>query len=79
MSPLKRRAPISFRKAIETCKRIIRIDPLHERAYQGPMAVYFCRGMRNQALRVYEDCKKALETLDTDSSELTQSLYMKIL
>jgi len=77
---LKRRAPISFRKAIETCKRIIRIDPLHERAYQGPMAGYFCRGMRNQALRVYEDCKKALkETLDTDPDELTQSLYMKIL
>jgi len=45
-------------KAIEGYRKAIEMDPLMEEFYQKLMTLYFNRGMLNDALRVYEDCRR---------------------
>jgi DNA-binding SARP family transcriptional activator len=44
------------------------------------MLIYSNRGMRAEALKVYEECKKALEDLvGVEPCRLTVSIYKKIM
>jgi DNA-binding SARP family transcriptional activator len=66
-------------KAISCYQKAILVDPCLEEAYQQLMLLYSQRGMGNRALRVYDECKKALRHgLETEPDELTVALYKKI-
>jgi DNA-binding SARP family transcriptional activator len=66
--------------AIDCYKKIIQIDPLSEQVYQRLMTLYSNRRMRTEAIKVYEDCRKAFrEGLDTEPEALTTSIYKKII
>jgi LuxR family transcriptional regulator, maltose regulon positive regulatory protein len=67
------------KKAIECWQRIIQAEPFTEEAYQKTMLLYGKRGMRNAALRVYEEYKKQLKAeLDVEPDEATTAIYRKI-
>lgn len=67
-------------RAISLYRKVVQTDALMEKAYQRMMMLYFERGERNEAIRVYEDCKKALsEILDSEPDRVTTSIYNKIL
>ncbi len=66
-------------RAIEYCKKPIQADPGLEPAYRRLMTLYACRGMRAEALRTYEACRKALaRELDAAPDEVTTAIYRKI-
>jgi len=66
--------------AIDCYKKIIQIDPLDEQVCQRLMILYSRRRMNTEAIKVYQDCRKALlEGLDTEPEALTTSIYMKIM
>lgn len=66
-------------KAISCYQKAIIADPYFEEAYQRLMQLYSEKGMGNRAMRVYDDCKRALRHgLETEPDELTVSLYKKI-
>ncbi len=70
----------ALRKAISYYLRVIEKEPLFEEAYQRLMLLYSARGEKNQAIRIYEWCKNALgETLNTEPSQTTISVYKKII
>jgi len=67
------------RKASEYYKMIIKTDPICEAAYQKLMLIYSNGGMRAEALKVYEDCRKALEReIGVEPGRLTSSIYRRI-
>lgn len=66
-------------KAISFYKKAIRISPLLEDAYQRLMVLYSNMGKRNEALKIYERCRKALrDELDVEPDQVTVALYEKI-
>jgi DNA-binding SARP family transcriptional activator/CRP-like cAMP-binding protein len=68
------------RKAVEFYKMIIKTDPICEAAYQKLMLIYSNGGMRAEALRAYEDCRKTLEReIGVQPGRLTSSIYKRIL
>jgi len=70
----------NLKSATDYYRKVIQIDPTWEAAYQRLMLNYSSRGMRNAALKAYQDCLKALrEELDTEPDTLTTSLYRKLL
>ena len=70
----------ALKKAISCYVRIIQADPLIEESYQNLMTLYSSKGMLNEALKTYEDCKKALRTgLKTKPDATTTALYKKTL
>jgi ATP/maltotriose-dependent transcriptional regulator MalT/DNA-binding SARP family transcriptional activator len=70
----------ALKKATACYKKVIQSDPFVEKAYQRLMTLYSNRGMRNAALKVYEECRQALQTgFDTEPDEITTSIYKKIL
>ena len=67
------------RKAIDIYKLLTRADPGLEEAYRKLMLLYSKIGMRTEAIRVYNECKRALSReLDVDPDELTTSIYRRI-
>lgn len=69
----------SLIKAIDCYKKVVQTDPLAEPAYQRLMVLLAQRGMRNAALRVYQDCRQALQTgLGTEPEEATIAIHRKI-
>ena len=65
--------------AIGCYRRIVRVDPCMEEAYQKMMMLYGKLGMRNAALKVYQECKKALyDELDSEPDEATVEIYRNI-
>ena len=67
-------------KAISYYRRAIQTDPLLESACQRLMILLSDKGKRNEALRVYEECKKALKNeIDSEPEQLTTAIYSKIL
>jgi LuxR family maltose regulon positive regulatory protein len=69
-----------LRKAISFYKSSIQKDPLLEEAYQRLMVLYSQQKKRNEAIRAYEECKKALwDGLNTELDEVTIALYNRIL
>jgi two-component SAPR family response regulator len=70
----------AFKKSIDCYKKAIQADPLLEEPYQKLMTFYFNKGLYNEALRTYEDCKKALKKeLKTSPDPMTTAIYIKIL
>ncbi len=68
------------KKAIEYYQMIIKTDPVCEAAYQKLMLIYSNGGMRAEALRAYEDCRKVLEReIGVQPGRLTSSIYKKII
>jgi DNA-binding SARP family transcriptional activator/CRP-like cAMP-binding protein len=68
------------KKSIELYKKLIRTDPAFEEAYQKLMLAYSNRGMRAEAIRVYEECRKALDReVGVGPDKLTISIYKRIL
>ena len=70
----------TMRKAADCYKKAIQADPLIEESYQKLMTFYSSKGMYNEALRTYEDCKKALKKeLKTQPDSTTTAIHKKIL
>jgi LuxR family transcriptional regulator, maltose regulon positive regulatory protein len=70
----------AMKKAIAFHGRAIEADPLLEESYQRLMVLYSTKGMQNEALRVYDTCKKALKKgLKSKPDPVTTALYNKIL
>jgi LuxR family maltose regulon positive regulatory protein len=70
----------SVLKAIDCYHKVVQTDPLAEPAYRSLMLLFVRRGMRNAALRAYQDCKQSLkEGLDAEPEEATTAIYRKIL
>jgi DNA-binding SARP family transcriptional activator len=70
----------AVRKAIDCYNRAIQEDPLIEEAYQKLMTFYSSKGMYNDALKIYEECKKALKAeLKSKPDSTTSAIYRKVL
>jgi LuxR family maltose regulon positive regulatory protein len=70
----------SLVKATDCYVKIVQTDPLAEAACRRLMQLYAQRGLRNAALRVYEECRKSLqEMLNTEPEEVTTAIYRKVL
>jgi ATP/maltotriose-dependent transcriptional regulator MalT/DNA-binding SARP family transcriptional activator len=70
----------AFKKSIDCYKKAIQVDPLLEEPYQKLMTFYSSKGMNNEALRIYEDCKKVLKKeLKTKPDSKTTAIYNKVL
>jgi len=70
----------ALKKAIECHKKAVQTDPLLEESYQKLMTLYSNRGMYNEALKIYEACRKALKAeLKTRPEPMTTALYNKVL
>ena len=70
----------AMRKAVDCYKKVIQIDPLMEELYQKLMTFYSSKGMYNEALRTYEECKKALKTgLKSKPDLTTVAIHNKVL
>jgi two-component SAPR family response regulator len=70
----------SLKKTMDCYRKAIQADPLLEESYQKLMTFYFNRGMYNEALKIYEECKKALrKELKTQPDSTTTAIYKKIL
>jgi len=70
----------SLVKATDCYAKIVQVDPLAEGACRRLMQLYAQRGLRNAALRVYEECRKSLqEMLNTEPEEVTTAIYRKVL
>jgi len=68
------------KKASEHYKMIIKTDPVCEAAYQKLMLIYSNGGLRAEALKVYEDCRKTLEReIGVEPGRLTSSIYRRII
>ena len=66
-------------RAISLYGKAVQADALLEEAYQRLMVLYADKGKRNEALRIYEDCKKALRVmLDSEPDRVTTAIYHKI-
>ncbi|MEN6439895.1 MAG: BTAD domain-containing putative transcriptional regulator [Syntrophobacter sp.] len=69
-----------LKKAAECYQSIIKTDPTSEEAYQKLMLIYSTRGMPAKAAKMFETCKKALETeLGVEPGQLTVSIYRRII
>jgi two-component SAPR family response regulator len=70
----------ALRKAIDCYKKVIQADPLLEEPYQKLMTFYSSKGIYNEALRIYDDCKKALKKeLKTKPDSTTTAIYNKVM
>jgi DNA-binding SARP family transcriptional activator len=70
----------AMKKAADCYKKAIQADPLIEESYQKLMTFYSSKGMYNEALRTYEDCKKALKgELKTEPDPTTTAIHKRIL
>jgi DNA-binding SARP family transcriptional activator len=70
----------SSKKAAEYYKRVIKADSVNEEAYQKLMQIYSNRGMRAEAIKLYDECKRVLgNDLGVKPGELTVSIYKKII
>jgi len=66
-------------EAVRCCRRVIRIDPLAEQAYQRLMALFQGLGRRNEALKAYRELTRRLaEELDTVPDPETTRVYESI-
>ena len=68
-----------FPEAVETARRWLSLDELHEPAHRALMSLYAALGRPSAALRQYELCRERLrEELDQEPEERTTALYDRI-
>ena len=66
--------------AVQTARRLLALDPLHEAAHQALMGLYQRLGRRADALRQYQRCLDALaQDIGAEPSTQTRRLYLDIL
>jgi len=69
-----------LRDASEMGHRALDLDPTAERAYRSLMRVYGRLGETEQALRLYEQCRRALaDELGADPGESTRAVHLELL
>jgi LuxR family transcriptional regulator, maltose regulon positive regulatory protein len=69
----------TLKKAASYLKQAIAAEPLREEAYRSLMTLYADSQMVNEALRIYEACRKALKvSLDTGPDPVTKALFQGI-
>ena len=69
----------AFKKAVTCLKQALEADPLLEEACRRLMTLYAGKNLHNEALRVYESCRKALKAgLNTRPDPATVALYQGI-
>ncbi len=67
-------------KAVETAKRLLDLNPSHEKTHRTLMRLYADQGRRAAALEQYEHCRAALKReLDVELGPETEELYREIL
>ena len=70
----------NLKSATDYYKKVLQKDPTLEPAYQRLMLNYSNRGMRNAAVKAYEDCARVLRNeLDAEPDALTTSLYKRLI
>ena len=70
----------TLKKAVDCYKKAIQTDPILEESYQKLMNFYSGKGMYNDALRIYEECKKALKKgLKSKPDLTTEAIHKKVL
>ena len=70
----------AMKKAVDCFKKAIQTDPLLEEFYQKLMTLYSNKGMNNDALKTYEECKKALKKgLKSKPDLTTVAIHNKVL
>lgn len=68
-----------YPQAIATCEVALNKDPLLESVYRRLMRFHYCNGSKNQALKVYRDCRKLFGELFGESpTPTTVELYEAI-
>jgi DNA-binding SARP family transcriptional activator len=68
-----------YDQAIAHGRRWLKLDPLHEPAHRGLMALYAQAGRRPEALRQYRECLRVLEAeLGVPPSAETAALYERL-
>ncbi|MDD9305084.1 MAG: protein MalT [Desulfobacter sp.] len=68
-----------WQEAVDTWMTVLSIDPCHEEAFQNLMILHKDAGLKSDALRIFEQCKLALEKeLDTGPDEMTIEIYNRI-
>jgi DNA-binding SARP family transcriptional activator len=69
----------SSRKSIDLHKLVIKVDPALEKSYQKLMVMYSNLGMRTEAIRVYNECRRALDReIGVAPDRLTTSIFERI-
>ncbi len=69
-----------FEKSVQTCQRLLIIDPCQERAHRLSMRAHAALGDRAAVARQYQSCRKALsQDLDTSPSPETEELYRRLM
>lgn len=64
-----------YQEAIESCQRLIALEPCRESAYRAKMLYHYYAGEEPKALQTYEDCIKAIkEELGVDPAQETRAL-----
>ncbi len=69
-----------YDKSIAFLNRLLPLDEYDEQVYRRLMTLYYKSGHRNKAVKIYEQCKRKLESdLDCPLSEQTEQLFTEIL
>lgn len=69
-----------YLQAIDSCHRIIELEPYRESAYRAKMLYHYYAGERLEAQKTYRACMKVLkDELEVKPSQETQELYELIL
>src|SRR5207249_4844649 len=73
-------AGASSERAIQTCVRLLALDPLQETVHRTLMRLYARQGRRGAALKQYQVCVNALQReLATEPDAETKRLYQDLL
>lgn len=70
----------TLNEAVQTSRRLLAVDPLHEAAHQALIRLYHLLGRRADALRQYQTCLDALaQQLGAEPSAETRQVYLEVL
>jgi DNA-binding SARP family transcriptional activator len=65
-------------EAVQSCRRILRVEPWREEVYRQMMAYLAEAGRCGEALRVFEECRRALQAEEVEPASATWHLRARI-